>query len=614
MKIQKKAWAALATIAAAGLLLAGCSGGGSSSPSSSASASASSTSSASSTAPATVAQSSFNAAVNSIVNPSTTPGGTLNLVSTADCDSWDPAITYYGWCWNMQQLFTRTLVSYQNVNGTTFKLAPDLATNLGVHNANYTSWTFTLKSGLKFSTGAAITPEDVKYGIERLYASQVTGGGPGFYFTGLLNAPANYAGPYANGAPKGSVTGELPASAISTTSDSITFHLKQPYADFDYLVALDASAPVPAKTEGGASFYGVTYTKHPVSSGPYEIKSYTPNQSITFVKNPYWSQSTDTIRHPLVDQVNLTIDTSSTDIANKLKQGTFDAIANTGAAGVSTAFQSQVLTTPSLKQYADDPAADATDYLTVQPSVIPNVWCRAAIFQATDKESLVAAYGGAAAGTLANSMTPPGIPGYTPSANVWPTGATNEGDDAAAKADLVKCGKPNGFSTKFAYSTAVSYAPAVFQAEQSALAKVGITLTAATANGSVYYKSFLGSPSTVKSQGLGIGMAGWGADFTTGYGFWQNIANGASIAPVGNSNYPSLNDPVVNGILNNSLTGKTTAADWTKLNTQVAKDAVYLPVLWEQTLYYHNPRLTNVTSNNAQAFGIYDFVNVGVNK
>jgi peptide/nickel transport system substrate-binding protein len=44
------------------------------------------------------------------------------------------------------------------------------------------------------------------------------------------------------------------------------------------------------------------------------------------------------------------------------------------------------------------------------------------------------------------------------------------------------------------------------------------------------------------------------------------------------------------------------------------KDAVYLPYVFGKTLYYRNPRLTNVACDNALAFGIYDFVNIGVNK
>ena len=40
--------------------------------------------------------------------------------------------------------------------------------------------------------------------------------------------------------------------------------------------------------------------------------------------------------------------------------------------------------------------------------------------------------------------------------------------------------------------------------------------------------------------------------------------------------------------------------------------AVYLPFLDGKTLYYRNPRMTNVTCDNALGFGIYDFVDVGV--
>ncbi len=94
-------------------------------------------------------------------------------------------------------------------------------------------------------------------------------------------------------------------------------------------MAMAASAPVPYKTEGGPGFTGATYTKHPLATGPFMIKSYTPNKSIIFVRNPYWSQTTDTIRHPLVNEVDLTVDTDPVDIDKKLQAGTADANAST---------------------------------------------------------------------------------------------------------------------------------------------------------------------------------------------------------------------------------------------------------------------------------------------
>jgi peptide/nickel transport system substrate-binding protein len=581
LKIKIKGIAVISVVVAGALLLAGCASGGTTGGSSSS------------------GNSTFNEAVDGVVNPSTAQGGTLKLLSSTDCDSWDPARTYYGWCWNMQRIFTRSLIGYKTVNGTTPVLAPDLATTMGTHNADFTKWTYTLKSGLKWSDGKPITTMDVKYGIERLFAQDVINGGPSSYFLATIAHPANYAGPYKDG----------DLSTIQTTSDTITFNLSTPYSDFNYLMAMSAASPVPYKTEGGTGFVGANYTKHPMSSGPYEIQSYTPNQSITFVRNKYWKQSTDTIRHPLASKIVLTIDSSAADIDSKLKAGTYDARADNS---IGTTLQQQILTQPALKKYADNPTTAFTRYFSIAPSVIPNVYCRQAIFYATNKAALVQAFGGTTAGTAAGSMTPPTISGHSDTANMYPDGTNNTGNIKAAKAALVKCGKPTGFSTKLAYNTPSETGPKVFSAMQTALARVGIKVTAAPAATASYYSTYIGSPANIKNQGLGIAVAAWGADFPTGYGFWNSIASGSSIIPTGNTNYTSLNDPTVNKILDAAPAGKATDADFRTLDDAVMKQAVYLPILFGKSLYYRNPRLTNVTSDNALAFGLYDFVNVGV--
>jgi peptide/nickel transport system substrate-binding protein len=594
--------AAIGVAAAAAMVISGCSSSTSSSPGSapsSGSSTPSSGGSSSSTGGGSTTTAAFNAAYDKTVNPSTKAGGTLNLLTASDCDSWDPQRTYYGWCWNMQRLFSRSLIGYKVLNGAKFTLAPDLATDMGTHNANFTKWTYTLKSGLKFSNGAPITPKDVKYGIERLFATDVINGGPGSYFISGIAHPKNYAGPYKSG----------DLNTITTTANTITFNLAGPNADFNYLMAMAASAPVPYQVEGGPGFKGATYTKHPVASGPFMIKSYTPNKSIVFVRNPNWSQATDTIRHPLVNEVDLTVDTDPVDIDKKLAAGTADARADTG---VAAEFQAQILNNPKLKAQADDPVAAATRYMAIIPSVIPNLHCRLAIFYAFDKAGFIRAYGGTVAGDPAGGMAPPGISGYKADFNPFPSGADNTGDDVKAKAELAACGQPNGFSTKFAYGTPSTRAAAAFAVEQAALAKVGIQITADTHDAASYYSTFIGSPQNLKNQGIGIALAGWGADFPTGVGFFQSITNGNAIVPTGNSNYASLNDPTVNKVLDEAPAGKATEADWESLDNAIAQSGTYLPVLYEKTLYDRNPRMTNVTSDNALAFGIYDFVNVGV--
>ncbi len=583
MRFKRKTLTLAGVAVTGALLLAGCSSN-SGSPQQGASGSG--------------ATSGFNSAVNAVVNKSTTTGGTMKLLASADCDSWDPARTYYGWCLNMQRVMSRTLVNYTKVNGTKFDLGPDLATDMGTHNSDYTEWTYTLQDGLKYSDGTPITAQDVKYAVERSYATDVITGGPGFYFTGIIKAPASYKGPYGGG-------GDLPDTAIKVDGQKITFYLSKPFADFNYLLALPTSAPVPKAKDTGAK-----YTLNPVSSGPFAISAYTPQKSVTFTRNTYWKQSTDKIRKPLAKEIDLTINTNPDDIDNQLAAGDADAKMD---ATVGTTFQSKIFTQPKLKAQADNPGGPTTRYFAIASSVKPldNVHCRRAIFYAMNKAAGLQVVGGAAAGVVAQSATPPGIPGYDPSYDPYPNGSDHTGDLAAAKKELQECGQPNGFSTKFTYGTPDQYNGKYFANVKNSLARVGIKVSAATTAAENYYSTFIGSPSNVKKQGFGIMNAGWGADFPTMYGFFQNIVNGSAIKDNGNSNYASINDDTVDKVLDDTGT-PTTPALGMQLNKALMETAQFLPMRFDKTLWYRSTRLTNVTCNNALGFGAYDVVNAGV--
>ena len=545
----------------------------------------------------------FNAATIGFVNASSKTGGSLNLLASGDCDSWDPANTYYGWCWNMQRLFTRTLVGYSTIPGANHvAIEGDLATGLGEHNADFTQWTYHLKD-VKWETGQPVTSQEIKYGIQRVFATDLFSQGPASYYLCLLDkcdAKGNpsYAGPYKN------KTGGL--DTITTPdAKTIQFKLSTSTPDFDYLMALPASAPVPLAENG--NFSGAKYTLHPLSDGPFKFSSYTPEQKVVWVRNSNWDQSTDKIRTPKVDKITLTINSNSDDNDKQLQANSADFIAD---GGVQTAFQTAIATNPDLKKNADDPVSSYTRYFAVFPQTIPNIHCRRAIFYAMNKADLQRARGGSYGGDIAHTMAQPTVPGHDPSADPYPSGPDNTGDLAKAKDELQQCGKPNGFSTKEAYVNS-GRGPAVFTASQSALARVGIRVSAAVHAQSGYYGGFIGKPDTVKSVGIGIGQAGWGADYPTGGGFWTSIA--ASYAPPGGGNYTQLNDPKVDGFLKEAAQSTGTHPDLFKqLDAQVMADAVMLPFVYDKTLYYRNPRLTNVRNNFALG-SYYDAVNIGVN-
>src|SRR3954468_19703256 len=233
------------------------------------------------------------AGVTGVRAPSTTPRGTLRVVS-GPIDSLDPQRSYSPGVWNLMRLYVRTLVTYSPAPGKTGQLVPDLATDLGTTPDGGTTWTFTLKDGVTFEGGRPITSKDVKYGIERSFASDVVVGGP-TYVVDLLDDPGNpYAGPYQDEAPD-----KLGLGAIETPDDrTIVFHLRTPQRDFPFVMALPSSSPVPIEAERGAD-YGAA----PVSSGPYTIASVDPQVGIRLERNKDWNPATDDVRTALPDAV-----------------------------------------------------------------------------------------------------------------------------------------------------------------------------------------------------------------------------------------------------------------------------------------------------------------------
>lgn len=547
----------------------------------------------------------FNAAVTGVVNPSEVTGGTLNLGSGGDCDSWDPARQYYGWCLNMGRLYYRTLTAFKPVPGEdSFDVVPDLAQAPGEANADQTVWTYHLRPGVTYEDGTPITTKDIKYAIQRLYATGVINGGPSPYYWCLLDdcvdGEAKYKGPYDD------PDGDLPR--IETPDDStIVFNLTQPYADFDYLMALGTASPIPADKDKGED-----YALEPVASGPFKIESYDPGKSITFVRNENWTQASDEVRKPKVDKVELTMISNRDDLDQRVLAGTLDALADNG---FKAAAITQTLNDPNKKKYADNPVEPATQYIVLASSVPPldNVECRKAIFYAINKKALLAANGGDSQGTITGSMTPIGVPGYEPDYDPYPSGADGTGDLAKAREALAACGHPDGFDVNMTYIAGSVTDEQNFAAVQESLGRVGIKVTAKPGEQSVYYTTWIGSPQNIIDQKLGILGAGWGADFPSINGFYRSIAHGDSILPTGNSNYASLDDPEVNRLMDEALkAGPEQQEDIGKqLNHRLMDLAVMLPTRFSKDIYYRSSRLTNVYALYS-FFSLYDFVQVGV--
>src|SRR5215475_8445861 len=429
----------------------------------------------------------FNISTTTIVNPSDAKGGTIKLGAGSDCDSWDPARAYYGFCWNLQRLYARDLMGFAPNPKQASKVVPDMATAPGKANADFTEFTYTLRDGLKYDDGTPVKSADIKYAIERGFATDVINGGPTAYFFPLLDDGANktgtptYQGPYKDKSGEPMVNGK---PSMETPDDkTIVFHLTQPYASFDYLMAMGPSSPIPQAKDDGEN-----YTQHPVSSGPFKSTQYSKDTGITFERNTNWDQATDEIRKPLLDKVTIDYITNLDDLDARLKAKTLDSRVDNG---MQPTFRNEAFADPNLKQQVDDPVDGSLRYLGVSPDVKPldNIHCRRAVFYAINKEAWRLAYGGAITGDIAPSLTPAGLPGHDPKANMFPNGADFTGDITKAKAELSQCGQPNGFSTNLAFvnqGTGAARAAAV----QEALGRAGIKVTPKAGEADTYYSQF----------------------------------------------------------------------------------------------------------------------------
>ena len=544
----------------------------------------------------------FNAATKGMVNPSDKKGGVLKLANSADADSWDPARAYYAWVWDMQRFYVRTLVTPQAKPGKdSLKLVNDLASSQDISSDGLT-YTYKLKDGTKFEDGSAIKSQDIKYGIERIFAQDVLSGGP-TYLMDILDQGQKYPGPYKDTDPK-----KLGLKSVDTPDDkTIVFHLKQPFADLPYLLAMGGAAPVPQAKDTGDK-----YNAHPVASGPYMFKSIEPGKKVVLVRNPNWDSSTDTVRKALPDEVDLTLGMDPNEIDNSLIDGTYDI--DTGQTGVQAAGQAKVLTKEELKKNADEPTTGFIRYAAISVKVPPfdNIDCRIAVQYATDKVAIQTVRGGPdAGGAIGFNMLPPNIDGHDPDFAPY-TGKSGQPDLQKAKDALAKCGKPDGFNTVIAVRNK-GKEPKVAEALQQALAKVGIKATIDSSDPSLYFRSTIGSPDNVHKKGYGIMIAGWGADFPTGYGYMDVLVDGDKILPSGNNNYEELNEPAIQSLIKQAVesTDPTkTAKLWGQINTKVMDSATLVPFVYDKALNYRNPRLTNVYID--EYYGMVDFQALGV--
>ena len=466
-------------------------------------------------------------------------GGTLVVGRGGDSVMLEGAATTDGESWRVVNEIYDTLVREE---GTSTKIIPWLAESWSTTDSM--TWTFKLRSGVKFHDGTVLDAAAVKWNFDR------------------WRDPANK---WRFGRTFEYYDTEFGKSGFAITDtkavDATTFQLTMaaPTAVLLYKLqegAFSIASPTAIQKEGEKY---ATQAGTAVGSGPFMFKEWVPNDHITLVRNPNWWGD-----GPKLDSLIFrSIPDNSARLA-ELLAGTVQTadLAQTDMAAAAADSNIKSYVTPSM----------STGYISFQQCTKPfdNVKVRWAVANAINRQALVDTFY-TKQDKLATGFMPPAIMGSNPNLPAI------EYNPDKAKQELKDAGFPDGFKTEFWYIPVIrGYFPdskAIAQAIAVDLAKVGITVELKTEDWATYLADRLAGK-------FPMWMLGWGSD----NGDPDNYIGYHFSHPVGK---PNAEDCYGNDKLSQLLIDGATEPDIAKRTTTyqqaeqiVHDDMARLPVAW----------------------------------
>ncbi|MGA3029224.1 MAG: ABC transporter substrate-binding protein [Candidatus Limnocylindrales bacterium] len=387
----------------------------------------SSTTSTPTTGPSTAGPSTVVPATNA---PTPTPGATAvnggNMIVALDGDMVfaDPSLVSDGNSLYVAAQVVQNLVQLQP--GTISTVIPVLAAALPTVSSDGLTYTFKLRTGIKFHDGTDFNADAVVYNYNRWQA----------YGKGDLQDNAYYYGAVFGGFGTASNIASVTASDAST----VVFKLKTPQSNF-LLASTLAVFAIQSPTALKAAKADTTPLKDNkyaqgllpqgqdmVGTGPFMFKEWVAGDHITVVKNPnYW----DTANAAHLDQITFKGIGDSTAKLQDLQSGGVDAAFSISPLDVTTA-KSSGLTIIDRGASCNQLNLDINQSVGGTPTIYANKSVRLAIAEAVNKQSYVDAfYSGL--GKVPTGFMPPATTGFK--AETLPTY-----DATKAKTDLQAAG------------------------------------------------------------------------------------------------------------------------------------------------------------------------------
>jgi ABC-type transport system substrate-binding protein len=546
------------------------------------------------------------------------PGGTLKIEGDEDVSALlDPQGEYGPVGPIVERAYTRQLVSYPASTNlvTAETVVPDAATGMPMVSSDGLTYTFHIKSGVMWNTTPPrqVTSQDFKRGIERTCDPTLAPDGNPTYYTATIAGFASFCTLFeglnasSSAATRATYINGHEVSGIQTPdSSTIVFTLINPASDFLNILALPFASAAPVED---LSYVPVTPGNPVYSDGPYQIAKYDVEHEIDLDHNPAWSQSTDTIRHDYVSNIDIKLDVpgagSAEEVQNDIATGAADLETDTRVPAEDVAS----LTSPVWNsEYGIFPEAGASSPIVRFNILSPNnngaladKRVRQALEYAINKVAINNILGGPSLNQPLNQVIGPGAEGFQP-IDDYPTPG-NMGNPGECKKLLGAAGYPDGLTLKDIYIAYLPIAVEVFQEVQADFGKCGVIVTPEPVS---TQSDFYGPSGLVASAALLKQPTTWDMTSSTGWlPDWFGPANGRAILPdlfdgaygiPGVGDFGGYDDKTVDALVEQaeSATTITAAAKlWHQADEQVMADAAFIPLQTELTPLFRSVRVHN---------------------
>jgi peptide/nickel transport system substrate-binding protein len=323
-------------------------------------------------------------------------GGRLVVLGTG-LDSIDPAIAGSTNSSSVLGLAYDGLTTYRRAGGSeSTQLVPDLASASPASTDGGRSYTFRIRTGIRYSNGTPLRPQDFRRALERMFT--LLGTRP---LARTTLAKVVGASRCSKGRPC-----DLSRGVIINGPNTLTFRLSS--LDPIAVPTLGSIVPVPRGTPPRE--VGTKGTPKAIpSTGPYAIESYATARQLKLVRNSHfrsWSQAARPDGYP--DEIVYRIGVRPDEAVREVSDGKADVLFN----GVPNNRVEELLAHYPGRLHLIPQRATVFLFLNTRGPPFDDIRVRRALNYAVDRQKVADLHGGPAVAQPTCQLVPPRVPGY----------------------------------------------------------------------------------------------------------------------------------------------------------------------------------------------------------